>query len=91
LGNISHRIGRTLSDHEVGQRIKGNRELSAAYERMKQHLSANGVELDRTPVTLGAMLTLDTESERFTGEFSEQANRLRSRPFRPPFVVPEDV
>ena len=91
LGNISHRVGRTMPDAEVRQRITGNRELTAAYERMKTHLSANGVDLDKTPATLGAMLTFDPAAERFEGEFSEAANRLVSREFRPPFVVPEKV
>lgn len=91
LGNISHRTGRTIPDGEVRQRIQGNRELAAAYDRMKAHLAANGVDLDRTPATLGAMLTFDTAAERFVGEFSEPANRLVSRPYRPPFVVPEKV
>ncbi len=91
LGNISHRIGRTAPDGEIRQRIKGNRELAAAYQRMKAHLAANGVDLDRTPARLGALLTFEPASERFTGEFSQQANRLLSRDFRPPFVVPENV
>jgi hypothetical protein len=55
------------------------------------NLSANGVDLDKTPATLGAMLTLAPDTERFVGEFSEAANRLVSRPYRPPFVVPENV
>jgi hypothetical protein len=29
-----------MPDREVRQRIAGNRELAAAYERMKAHLSA---------------------------------------------------
>jgi len=91
LGNISHRVGRTMPDREVRQRIAGNRELAAAYERMKAHLSANGVDLDRTPATFGAMLTFDPVAERFVGEFSQAANQLVSRPYRPSFVVPEKV
>ena len=58
---------------------------------MKGHLSANGIELDRTPATLGAMLTLDPTSERFTGEFSEPANEFLGRSCRPPFVIPKEV
>jgi predicted dehydrogenase len=91
LGNISHCIGQTLPDGEIRQRVQRNRELAAAYERMKAHLSANGVDLDRTPATLGAMLTFDTTTERFVGDFSEPANRLVSRQYRSPFVVPEKV
>ena len=91
LGNISHRVGKTLADGEIRQRIAGNRELSAAYQRFQAHLLANGVDLNKTPATLGAMLTFDPATERFVGEFSEQANRFVSREYRAPFVVPEKV
>jgi hypothetical protein len=58
---------------------------------MQVHLAANGVDLDRTPATLGALLTFDAAAERFTGEFSREANSLVSREFRRPFVVPDNV
>jgi hypothetical protein len=91
LGNISHRVGKTMPDGEIRERISGNRELAAAYQRMKDHLLANGVDFDKTPVTLGAMLTFDAKNERFVGDFSPQANEFVSRKYRPPFVVPENV
>jgi len=84
-------VGKTMSDGEIRQRVQGNRELAAAYDRFQAHLSANGVDLGRTPATLGAMLTFDPDTERFAGEFSETANRLVSRPYRASFVVPEEV
>ncbi|NLY02117.1 MAG: Gfo/Idh/MocA family oxidoreductase [Rhodopirellula sp.] len=91
LGNISHRVGKTMPDSEIRQRIDGNKELSAAYQRFHAHLLANGVDLDKTPATLGAMLTFDPDTERFVGEFSQAANQLVSREYRAPFVVPEKV
>ena len=91
LGNISHRVGKTMPDREIRERIAGNRELSAAYDRFHAHLSANGVDLDKTPATLGAMLTFDPDTERFVGEFSDAANQLVTRDYRAPFVVPEKV
>ena len=91
LGNISFRVGRTMSDIEIRQRIAGNRELSAAYQRLHAHLLANGIDLDKTPATLGAMLTFDPDTERFVGEFSQPANEYVSRQYRAPFVVPEAV
>jgi hypothetical protein len=91
LGNISHRLGRAAPEHEVAQRIEGNKELTAAYERLNTHLSANGIDLDKTPPTLGAMLTFDPQAERFVGEFSESANELVARQYRQPFEVPHDV
>ena len=91
LGNISYRVGKTMPDGEIRQRIEGNKELTAAYQRFKDHLLANGVDFDKTSATLGAMLTFDPDTERFVGEFSQQANQLASRQYRPPFVVPEIV
>ena len=38
---------------------------------------------------LGPMLKLDPATERFTGPFSNEANRYVSRAYRKPFVVPE--
>lgn len=91
LGNISHRLGKATPAADIHQRIAGNKEMSAAYERFQAHLSANGVDINKTPATLGPMLTFDPDTERFTGEFSEPANQLVSREYRAPFVVPEKV
>jgi len=37
---------------------------------------------------LGPWVTLDGKTERFAGEFADQANKFVSRPYRQPFVVP---
>jgi len=34
---------------------------------------------------------MDTNSERFVGEFSDWANMLVKRNYREPFVIPEKV
>lgn len=91
LGNISYRLGKAMSGGEVRERILGNRELSEAYERFDAHLSANGIDLKRRPVTLGPMLTFDAATERFVGEFGGEANRLVSPEYRHPFIVPEKI
>ena len=91
LGNISHRLGHSAPEDELAQRIRGNKELAVAYERLKAHLSANGIDLDKTPPTLGAMLTFDPQAERFVGELSESANQLVTRKYRRSFEVPQEV
>jgi hypothetical protein len=80
-----------VPEHEIGERVEGNRELAAAYQRLQAHLSANGVDLDKTPATLGAMLTFDSQTERFVGELSQPANELVARQYRRPFEVPQQV
>ena len=89
LGNISYRLGKNAVPDEIRQRIQSNKELAAAFDRFEAHLAANGVDLQKSPVSLGAMLTFDPDTERFTGEFSQEANPLLSREYRAPFVVPE--
>ncbi len=91
MGNISYRLGKSSAPGEIRERINGRKDLLDACQRFQTHLEANGVELGRTPVLLGPMLTMDPETERFTGEFSAEANRLVTREYRPPFVVPEKV
>ena len=59
------------------------------HERMVAHLLANGVDLHRRELTYGAMLEMDPQTERFTN--NEAANRLLTREYRYPFVVPEKV
>jgi hypothetical protein len=80
-----------MPHREIRERIEGNKELAAAHERFQTHLAANGVDLDKTPATLGAMLTFDPDTERFRGEFSEEANQFLSREYRAPFLVPDKV
>jgi hypothetical protein len=87
--NISQRVGRTVAPGELKERVAGRKDLAAAFERFSGHLSANEVDLGR--IVAGPMLTVDRTRERFTGEFAEEANRLLTREYRKPFVVPEKV
>jgi hypothetical protein len=91
MGNISYRLGKATRSAEIVEKIRGRKELLGAYERFQAHLSANGIELEKTPAALGPMLTMDSDAERFSGEFSQEANKLVSREYRDPFVVPEKV
>jgi hypothetical protein len=52
-------------------------------------LDKNGVDLAQYPPILGAALDLDPASERFLN--SDAANRLRTRDYRAPFIVPEKI
>ncbi len=91
LGNISHRIGKRMSSADILDAIKGNRDMVEVYRRFKAHLAANEVNLEKTPATLGPMLTMNSETERFTGDFSTEANMLLTRNYRKPFVVSKKI
>ena len=88
-GNISYRLGKTLSPDEMREAVKGNKDLAEALGRMEEHLGANNVDLKKTPATLGAALKMDPQTERFVG--NSQADQLLTRDYRKPFVVPAKV
>jgi predicted dehydrogenase len=89
FGNVSHRLGQAASPDAIRERMKGQRELGEAFERCREYLAQNGVDLGATPAVLGPWLTYDTKQERFVGEFAQEANALSRRTYRAPFVMPE--
>ena len=88
MANVSHRIGALSSPEAILERIRSNHELTDAFQRCREHLQANGVDLGATRGVLGPWVTLDGEKEQFVGQFAEQANALAMRTYREPFVVP---
>jgi predicted dehydrogenase len=88
-GNISHRLGDQLDPDQIAAGIKASAGALDAFERMKQHLAANNVDLRKTRLTLGPVLKMDVKTERFTN--SREADALLTRLYRRPFVVPENV
>lgn len=89
VSNISYRVGKTQSPGAILEQIKGNAAMNEAYGRMAENLAANDVNLEKTPVTLGAALTVDTAANRFIG--NDAADALLTREYRKPFVVPNRV
>jgi len=89
LGNISHRLGHATAGAELAEKIKGDATLTEAYGRMVEHLGANGVNLAKTPATLGLPLAFNSSEERFSGSNADIANAMLTREYRKPFVVPQ--
>jgi hypothetical protein len=89
LGNISYQVGHTMSAGELTERTQGDSLTAEATGRMVEHLRVHGVDFAKTPLTLGATLNVKVGKEQFTGEFSKPANKLLTRDYRKPFVVPK--
>jgi predicted dehydrogenase len=87
LGNISYRLGqpRRLSEEAPFGEIASGQE---AYRRMREHLRENGVGAE-TEFLAGRLLDFDPASETFKG--CAEADRLLTREYRKPYVVPEKV
>jgi predicted dehydrogenase len=91
LANISYRLGTPVPFREPAKRHGDNREIRETFANLQDNLSGVGVELDRARCQLGRTLSFDPKAERFTGDGAEQANVYRTRKYRAPFAVPEQV
>lgn len=89
-GNISYRLGKPMSPDQIREELRANPDLAESFGRMQEHISANLVDLTQTPLHLGPALRMDGKSERFIGS-SKSANKLLTREYREPFVVPTRV
>jgi predicted dehydrogenase len=91
MANISHRIGKQSSPDEIRERIRSNSELLDVFERCRENLRENGVDLGATPAVMGPWITFNAGQGCFVREFAKEANLLSRRQDRAPFVVPEVV
>lgn len=94
LGNTSYFLGEKnkVSKEELKralQNVKSLDDNEATLDRMISHLEANGVDLNKTPLSLGPQLNIDVEKEIFID--NDQANALMKREYRKPYVVPENI
>jgi predicted dehydrogenase len=89
MGNVSHRLGSQSAPDAIREAIRSNRELADAFERCRDYLRENGVDLAATPAILGPWVSCDPGQGRFVGDFADQANALSEREYRDPFVVPK--
>jgi predicted dehydrogenase len=85
IGNISWDLGTGASTADV--KAAFSTEAAAdAIERMGAHLAANGVELEKQKIRLGASLAMSGES--FTGDHADKANALLKGSYRKGFELP---
>lgn len=89
MANVSHRLGKETRPEVIRDTIQASPELSDAFERCREYLRENEVDLETTPAVLGPWVTLDPKRERFVKDFADQANQLSRREYRQPFVVPK--
>lgn len=88
-GNTSYRLGRAANVDEIRTAladVKAHDDVRETFDRTVKHLSANGVDLEKTPLALGAALRIDADAETFVDNAA--ANSLLTREYRKPFVVP---
>lgn len=90
LANISYRLGEKVPFSPQTKAFGDNKEAYETLARMEEHLAGrNGLNLAEMDYTLGRKLVVDAQKEAFVGD--DEANRLLTRQYRAPFVVPDKV
>jgi hypothetical protein len=85
ISNISYRLGRSQSPGEMREQIKGDKDALPTFNRMAEHLAANGVDLEKTGATLGAVLKINPVNSKFIQ--NKDASHLLRRNPRPGYVI----
>jgi len=68
--------------------LKVHDDVLETFERTRKHLTENNVDLEKSKLTLGQGLRIDSEKERFFDNSS--ADALLTREYRKPFVLPTE-
>lgn len=90
LGNISYRLGTEVPFNQETKTLGDDKAAYEALESMKHHLvDAAKLKLEDSTYRLGRKLTYDAKAEQFVGD--DEANKLLTRAYRAPYVVPENV
>ncbi|MFP4056216.1 MAG: Gfo/Idh/MocA family protein [Candidatus Brocadiia bacterium] len=89
LGNVSYRLGKEVAFDKKAKSLGDDKQIVETWEWFRDTLKDNGLKLQETTYRLGRRLQLDPETEQAVDD--EEANRLLTRPYRAPFVVPEKV
>ncbi len=89
LANLSYRLGKKTKFNKKKKSFGGNRKAYEYFERMQDHLKENGLKLQETNYIVGRTLHFDSNTETIRDD--EEANRLLTRAYRPPYVVPVKV
>jgi len=91
MANTSYRVGRAARVAWAREVVQGQGPLAPVFDRFQTHLDANGIDLKKTPLTLGASLTMNPQAERYVGLSAAQANPFLTSKYRAPFIVPDKV
>lgn len=90
LGNISYRLGQEVSFTEAAKGLPNNDVVAASWQMLEENIrGALGVDLSTLKCVLGPKLAFDPKREKFAS--NPEADKLLTRDYRKPYVVPEQV
>ena len=89
LANISYRLGKAVSVNEVKERLKNDAAGLETFDHFVKNLEDNKLDLNVDKISAGPWLEFDPVSEKFIGEFADEANKLAVENYVEEFKLPE--
>ncbi len=90
LGNVSYRLGQQVAGTTRPDVLGKHEEIAKSWDKVLETVKgAIGLDVSKGTYQLGPILTFNPQRERFVR--NKEANALLTRPYRKPFVVPEQV
>jgi predicted dehydrogenase len=89
LANTSYRLGKKMRSDEIRERLQTDKIGSEIFGLFEQTLAANKIDLTKEQSTVGPWLDFNPQTEKFTGEFAEEANKLAMEDYAKGFELPE--
>jgi predicted dehydrogenase len=86
VANDSYRLGERDGIESIARALGDLPYADDALGRMREHLAANGVDLDRDRPILGRTLSIDPVQDRYVGDMD--AESLRRGTYRQGFTIP---
>ncbi len=88
LANAAYRVGNRDVEDAKAALPKGP-QVAEAFEKINAKLHRVDLPIKGSSLTIGKSLAFDPAKEKFVDD--EAANKLITRVYRPPFVVPDTV
>ncbi|MEM7015489.1 MAG: gfo/Idh/MocA family oxidoreductase, partial [Verrucomicrobiota bacterium] len=89
LGNIAMRVGEEVPLTEKPKHLGDDPRVAESWDQIKGNLEGAGVDLGMTNYQIGPVLEIDQANEQFTN--NDEANKLLTRDYREPWVIPNEV
>ncbi|MBX7211744.1 MAG: Gfo/Idh/MocA family oxidoreductase [Verrucomicrobiaceae bacterium] len=89
MANVSYRVGKAMRAEEVKERLEGDKFGQEIFAEFQKNLANNGIDLAAQPIVAGPWLDYDPATNRFTGEFAAEANKLCEEEYAKGFELPE--
>lgn len=89
LANTSYRLGKQMSNGEIKERLQGDKMGREIFENFMKMLADNKIDTAQEQCVVGPWLDFHPQTEKFTGEFAEEANKLMVEEYAKGFELPE--